>query len=189
MRLSSSRALVDMKPVLLDPAAAGPDPVYQVFTDLNDHFWVNKTVITPGRMGKEYSKTFGHYHGVDVFEKYFVAEGKGVLQLQKKHIEGETWLTEMVNEVLLVKAEPGDEIIVTAPYGHSWSNVGDKELVLFDNWSIPHEPTDYDAIKKLHGLAYYLTEEGREIKAVTNPNYKNLPQPTWLTAEELVNRA
>lgn len=169
MKLSLSRNLGAMRSVILEPAATGPDPVYEVFTDLGDHFWMNKTVIAPGRLGKEYPKTFGHYHGVDTFEKYYVAQGKGVLQLQKKDL----------TEVVLIKAETGDEVVITPEYGHSWSNVGKDELVLFDNWSTPHSPADYEAIEKLHGLAYYLIEENGEIKTVPNPNYKNLPEPKW----------
>lgn len=189
MKLSSSQSLEAMRNVLLEPTATGSDPVYQVFTDLNDHFWINKTIIASGRLGNEYPKTFGHYHGVDTFEKYYVASGKGMLVLQKKHIEGEIWTTEVVDEVLLVKAETGDEVVITAEYGHSWSNVGDSPLVLLDNWSTPHSPTDYEAIEELHGLAYYLIEENGEIKALPNPNYQNLPEPVWLTATEFNQRS
>lgn len=187
MKLVASRGLQEeMKVVFLhNLEGTGPDPVYQVFTDLGDHFWVNKTVIAPGRLGDEYTLTFGHYHGVDVDEKYYVASGSGVLQLQKKHLENGVWVPEIVDEVLLVKAEVGDEVIIKPEYGHSWSNVGDDELILFDNWSTPHSPSDYEAIEKLHGLAYYLIEENGQIKAVPNPNYKNLPEPRWLNAEEL----
>lgn len=189
MKLSSSRSLEAIRVVLLDTTASGPDPVYQVFTDLGDHLWINKTVIAPGWLGKEYPKTFGHYHGVDTFEKYYVAEGQGILQLQEKHIEGEIWTAEVVDEVLLIKAGAGDEVVITSEYGHSWSNVGDSPLVLFDNWNIPHSSTDYEVIEKLHGLAYYLIEENREMKTVPNPNYKNLPEPKWLTATEFNQRS
>lgn len=186
MKLAASRSLLEeMKVVFLhNPEMTGPNPVYQVFTDLNDHFWVNKTVISPGRLGDEYTLTFGHYHGVDVPEKYYVAQGKGVLQLQKKHIGNNVWMPEVVDEALLIKAETGDEVVITPEYGHSWSNVGKNELVLFDNWSSPHCPTDYEAIEKLHGLAYYLIEDNGETKTVPNPNYRNLPEPKWLTTGE-----
>lgn len=174
-----------MKVVFHDPESSGPDPVYQVFTDLEDHFWINKTVIAAGRLGKEYPKTFGHYHGVAVDEKYYVAAGQGVLQLQKKHLENSVWIPEMVDEVLFIKAKPGDEVIIMPEWGHSWSNVGPDELILFDNWSTPHSPTDYENIEKLHGLAYYLIEEDGEIKVVANPNYQNLPEPKWIKATDL----
>lgn len=174
MRLASSRSLLEEMKVVFYEAdvTSAPDPVYQVFTDLGDHFWINKTVIFPGRLGKEYPKTFGHYHGVNIDEKYYVAQGKGILILQNK------------KEVLLIKAGVGDEIVIKPEYGHSWSNVGDGELVLYDNWSTPHSPTDYEQIEKLHGMAYYLVEEEGKIKTLPNQNYKNLPEPVWLTTEE-----
>ncbi len=161
----------------MDPdLTSGPDPVYQVFTDLGEHFWINKTVVAPGKLGQEFTKTFGHYHGVLVDEKYFVAEGTGVLVLENE------------KEVFLVKAGVGDEVVIKPEYGHSWSNVGKGDLVLLDNWSIPHSPTDYAQIKRLHGMAYYLVEESGEIKSVANSNYKSPPSPIWLTAEEFRNR-
>ncbi len=175
MKLVSSRSLIsEMRVVLCDPAVAGPDPVYQVFTDLGDHFWINKTVISAGRLGKEFPKTFGHYHGVNVNEKYYVAQGSGVLVLHKKSAD----------KVFLIKAGVGDEVIITPEYGHSWSNVGNSELVLFDNWSTPHSPADYEQIEKLHGMAYYIIEEDGVLKTIPNSNYKDLPGPIWLTAEE-----
>jgi len=187
MKLISSRSLLEeMKVVFLhNPEMTGPNPVYRVFSDLGDHFWVNKTIIAPGRLGDEYPLTFGHYHGVNVDEKYYVAQGEGVLLLQKKHLEGGTWIPEMVDEILLVTANVGDEVNIAPEYGHSWSNVGEKELVLFDNWSTPHTPVDYENIEKLHGLACYLIEEDGKIKPVPNPNYKNLPEPKWIMAKDL----
>lgn len=158
---------------MMDPStSSGPDPVYQVFTDLNDHFWINKTVLAKGRLGKEFPKTAGHYHQVKVDEKYYVAQGKGVLVLQT------------ADKVWLVKAGAGDEVIIKPEFGHSWSNVGEDELVLFDNWSVPHSPADYAPVLKNHGLAYYLVDENGEVKAVPNQNYQNPPKPRWLTAAE-----
>lgn len=187
MKLVASRSLLsEMKVVFLhNPEMTGPDPVYRVFTELGDHFWINKTVITPGKLGDEYTLTFGHYHGIDVPEKYYVAQGQGVLQLQKKHLEGDRWIFDVVDEVLLVRAAAGDEVVITPEYGHSWSNVGQDELILFDNWSTPHSPADYENIEKLHGLAYYLIGGNGEVKVVPNPNYRNLPGARWITAAEL----
>ena len=174
MRLASSRSLLEEMKVVFYEAdvTSAPDPVYQVFTDLGDHFWINKTVIAAGRLGNEYPKTFGHYHGANIDEKYYVAQGKGILQLQSD------------NEVFLIKAGVGDEVIIKPKYGHSWSNVGDKELVLFDNWSTPHSPADYEQIEKMHGMAYYIVEDGGDTKVIANKNYKDLPSPVWMTAKE-----
>lgn len=184
MKLSITRDLESLRPVLKDPHSLGPNPVYWVFSGVSEDRWANMTMIVPGRLDTEYPKTFGHYHGVRVNETYHVVCGEGILLMQKKHLEDEKWIPEMVDEVLLVKAKVGDLVVITPEYGHSWSNVGRGPLIFFDNWREEHTPTDYEEIKRLQGLAYYLTEEGGQPKPVPNSNYKNLPAPVWLTAEE-----
>lgn len=187
MTLSFSRRLFEIRPVLLDPNSSGPDPVYQVFTDLQLEGWVNKTIVAPGRYTNEYPKTFGHYHPTPDPETYSVLSGQGILILQKKHFENGSWTPEKVATVFLIKAVAGDKVIITPEFGHSWSNTAPVPLVLLDDWSTPHSPADYEAIKKLHGLAYYLVEENDEIKALVNPNYQNPPSPLWLTAKEFAS--
>lgn len=182
MKFGSVRSLTELKPVLKDPNAIGPDPVYQVFYQKAGQ-WANKTVIANGRIGEEYPKTFGHYHNVAVNETYRITEGEGILLLQKKHIENGVWIPEVVDEVLLIRAKARDEIVITPEWGHSWSNTGSAPLVLYDDWKSGHTPADYEEIERLHGLAYYLIENPA-VKAVPNPNYHNLPEPIWLSVEE-----
>lgn len=194
MKLGSTRDLSGLKPVLKDPNSFGPDPVYWVFSEVTEgrpeqsegsKSWANVTVIAPGKIGEEYPKTFGHYHGTDVDEVYHLIEGEGVLLLQKKFIdENGNWIKEKVEEVVLIKAKPGDEVVITPEWGHSWSNIGKGPLLSFDNWRAGHSPTDYSDIEALQGLAYYLVEEAGKVTAVANPNYIDLPGPKWMSAEE-----
>lgn len=180
MRMSL-RTLDQLRPVLQNPRSTGPDPVYQVFTDLDDLPWINKTIIQPGKIGGEYPKTFGHYNGTRVDETYKLSQGEGVLLLQKGKPDA-------TGEVLLIKTEPGSQILIAPDYAHSWSNVGSTKLVLLDNWNHGHTLHEYKPIEEYHGMAYYLVEEDNQAKAVPNPNYKNLPEPVWLTAEEFSAR-
>lgn len=185
MKLGSIRELSGLKPVLKDPNATGPDPAYWVFSEISDAVWFNITITAPGRYSQEYPKTFGHYHPEDaVTEIYKVIEGEGIMLLQKKHLENGQTVPEVVEEVILIKTKPGDEIRITPEWGHSWSNIGHLPLITFDNWSFGHLPTDYEIIEKLQGMAYYLIEENGQPKAVLNPRYQNLPEPLWLTAKE-----
>lgn len=189
MKLFSTRSLESLKIVLKDPGSTGPDPAYWVFSEVSEGKWANITIWAPGRYNGEYTKTFGHYHPENAAnETYRVIEGKGILQLQKKHLENGTWTPEKVDEVFLIKAETGDEIIIPFEYGHCWSNIGDGPLLTFDNWTSGHTPADYEPVEKLQGLAYYLIEEQEEIKAIPNSKYKDLPEPVWLTAEEFAKR-
>ncbi len=216
MKLGSIRDLEGNKSVLMDRSATGPDPVYWVFSEISDSsslkgpapqddkkVWANVTLITPGlytsagstilttsplSAGGEFPKTFGHYHGTNVNETYFLVAGKGVLQLQSKFIENGQWIKIKVRKVYLIKADPGDEILITPEWGHSWSNVGDLPLISFDNWTLGHSPSDYEDIKALQGLAYYLTKDNGEIKTIPNPRYKDLPEPIWITAKEFAEK-
>lgn len=177
VQLSSTRTLEQLRPVLKDPASSGPPTVYEVFPSEGE--WVNKTVVYPGKLGEEYTKTFGHYHPEGApDEVYRVTEGEGILELQKKNL----------SEVLLVKAKSGDEIVITPEYGHSWSNISTTPLILVDNWEIGHTRADYGPIERIGGMAYYLVELNGEPQAVPNANYKNLPEPVFLTAEEFRRR-
>lgn len=190
MKLASTRNLEELRPVLKNPESVGPDSVYWVFNDVSSDKWANMTIINNGLLDNEYIKTFGHYHGVDVNETYHIIEGLGVAVLQKKHIENGNLIPEMVDIVYLVKLKPGDEITYKPEYGHSLSNTGSIPLITYDDWRLGH-PTadkfDYEPIEKQKGMAYYLVKEDDEIKAIANLNYKNLPEPIWLTAEEFKN--
>jgi len=180
----TTRSLEDLKPVLQDPSSQGPSPIYTV-EPANQDEWINKTVIQPGKLGKEYTKTFGHYHTIKSEpELYRVESGEGILILQKKHIKEGEWRPEKVDEVLLVQAKAGDQILITPEYGHSWSNVVPSPLVLLDNWSYEHSNEDYAFIAKHKGMSYYLVEEDGKPTPVKNTNYE-APQPIWATPEQL----
>ncbi len=108
--------------------------------------------------------------------------------MQKKLFRNDEWVQDEVEEVVLVKARPGEEIIITPEWGHAWTNIGQSALISFDDWRDGHSPDDYKPIEKLGGLAFYLVEENGEPRPVANPNYKNLRQPLWLTAEEFKDK-
>ncbi|MDD2823253.1 MAG: glucose-6-phosphate isomerase family protein [Candidatus Daviesbacteria bacterium] len=184
MKLSVQKTLEQVKSVLISSKSTGPDPVYFVFKELEHEKWANITIIQNGKIGIEYPKTFGHYHSTNVNETYQVLAGEGVMQLNKKHINEGKWDPALVDEVYLIKAKAGDEIVITPEFGHSWSNTGDFPLITCDNWTAGHHPSDYEEVEKHHGLAYYLTEEKGKAKAIPNPNYRCSPDPIWITAEE-----
>ena len=169
----------------MDPQATGVDPAYWVFGEITPDKWANLTVTAPGKIGDEYPKTFGHYHSTQVNETYHLISGHAVLILQKKHYENGSWTPEMVDEVLLVKLGPGDEVVIHPQYGHALVNTGAEPLLTYDDWRAGHLPSDYEQIEKLQGLAYYITEVNGQPQAVPNPRYKNLPIPIWSTPPEL----
>jgi oxalate decarboxylase/phosphoglucose isomerase-like protein (cupin superfamily) len=190
MRLEWLRSKAEIKDVLLEPKANGPEIAYWIFSDLssktkntNKKKWQNMTVIAPGLYGNEFPKTYGHYHTHHVLETYKLTAGEGIFILQKKFMEKGQWNPEKVSEIYMVKLSPNEEIVVPHEFAHSWSNIGDTPLVTFDDWDSGHVPTDYEAIKRLKGMCFYIVNDGG-IKFVPNPRYKNHPEPKILTAKE-----
>lgn len=185
MKLITTRTLDDLRPVLLDPKCAGPETVYWVFGKATiDVTWENMTIITPGLLGRELPKTYGHYHGTNIEEIYAEVSGQGILLLQKKIVRDGKFVPNEVSEVLLVKVFHGEKVIIRPEYGHSWSNTGPQPFITYDNWKAGHSPPDYEVIKDLHGMAYYLTKDGDKVVPIANPNYKNLPKPVFLSAQD-----
>jgi oxalate decarboxylase/phosphoglucose isomerase-like protein (cupin superfamily) len=174
MVLKSLRSLEEMQKVWLQPEVTGHDPVYWVFSDVWPGKWQNMTVINNGRYGREFGKTFGHYHGVDVVEKYRVLDGEGVLVLQSRGLE----------RVVLVRMNSGQEVDIKPIWGHAWVNVGRGPLVLLDDWSEGHSGGDYSFMAERRGMAVYVVDKNGEVAIETNPNYQNVKYE-WLTIEQL----
>jgi len=191
MNIRSARNISELKEVLKDPNSQGPETAYWVFGDISEGKWENMTVTTPGKYGDEFPKTYGHYHTAsNETEIYKLVSGKGIFLLQKKHTnEKGDIVPNKVDEVFLIKAEtPGEEVSVPKDYGHSWSNIREEPLVTFDNWRWKHQPTDYELIKQLKGMVYYLVEKEGEVDLIPNPNYIDHPTPQWTTPKEFANR-
>jgi oxalate decarboxylase/phosphoglucose isomerase-like protein (cupin superfamily) len=159
MKLVSSRSLNDLKPVLMDSESGGPDPVYEVYTDIDEPGWVNKTVLYPGRLGSEYPKTFGHYHSTDKDEIYKVVAGEGFLLKQNE------------KEVVFIKLKEGVEHTITPQWGHCLINTGSTPLVVLDNWSHGHQESDYEKVTQNHGMGYYLVDQEGQPTPELNPHY------------------
>jgi len=187
MKLKSTRPIQELKEVLYNPNSKGPQEAYWVFSELGHKKWENMTIISPGTYDKEFNKTYGHYNSVDINETYKLLSGKGILMLQKKFYENNNWIQNKVEQVCFITANPGDEIIITPEWGHAWTNMGDLPLISLDTWRSGHKPSDYENIKKLQGMAYYLIKEKNDVKIVPNPNYENLPEPKWITPQEFTN--
>lgn len=182
------RRLHDMEDVLFDKewfdrTDLRNKDIYYMFRDLakNDtdleiikahHLRYDITVIPPGMLGSEYIKTVGHYHpevpGTDISypEIYQVLEGSATYLLQKvEHGEEDIAL-----DVVIIKAEKGDLVIVPPEYGHVTINASEKTLEMA-NWVCRDFSSIYEPIKRLSGASYFLLKDG----FVENPLYKDIP--------------
>ena len=175
MKLAITKSLEEMRRVLRDSNAVGPDPVYWVFREIPGPTWKNMTVIPPGDFNGEYTKTVGHYHvnksgGIN----YYIVSGIGVFVMQKKNMDENNLFTpEIVSEVQVKRVKQGETIEMTSDYGHCLVNIGDEPLITYDDHAVDHVPEDYAAVEKLHGMAYYLFKENGKDKVVPNPHNPN----------------
>lgn len=170
------RSLTEMRSVLRDPEAEGPERVYAMYRMVGEResFAVQTayglrydlTVIPAGRLGSERVKTQGHYHplasdGVAFPEIYAVLAGQAGFLLQSGGVAGP------LEEVLLVQAAAGDQVVIPPGYGHVTVNTGEDTLVLA-NLVEAHFSSLYAPYLAHHGAAFYLRADG-QLEA--NPHY------------------
>ncbi len=132
------------------------------------------TIIPPRVLGVEYVKTMGHYHPpvpeakLSYVEVYEVLNGEAHYLLQKCQ-------DDYVRDVVLIKAERGDKVIIPPDYGHVTINPSNKELQMC-NWVARDFSSIYEPIKEKGGAAYFELVTG----FVKNENYGNVPELRFL---------
>lgn len=152
------RKLEDMREVLMNPGAEGPENVYVMVRGRP-----NVTVLVPGKIGQEFTKTHGHYHKNDRSEIYKVLFGEGKMLIQNRD----------ASDVQLLEMMAGGEVIVPEGYAHTMINTGDGPLVTADDCPSDAEAAvnDYEPIKEKKGFALYVIEEDGKVRTVPNPSY------------------
>lgn len=143
------------------------EPVFNEFNIRHDI-----SVIFPGKIGKEFVKTIGHFQplkntGKETYSEYYeVLSGEAIFLLQKNARNNE------VEEVIAIEAKVGDKVYIPPNYGHVIINPGEGFLVVANltaNVSTISEPF-FDK----SGAAYFYveTEKGKG-DWIKNPGYKN----------------
>jgi len=188
MKLKSARTVKSLSSVLLDKSIPlSTVEIYWVFSGISTDKWENMTIISNEMLGKEYPKTFGHYHNIHATETTHLVQGEGIYQVQEKFYDSSgKWVKDKVKAVYFVQAMPGDEIVTTPNFAHSLSNLGSTPLLTFDDWREGHTDHDYEIIKKLGGMAYYVCIKKGALDLVPNPNYKELPPPKIISAKNFM---
>ena len=178
------RRLFDMKDVIYDRkwlSNAENSELYYMYRELSlskkdaiamkEHgLRYDITVIPPQMLGCEFVKTAGHYHplvpGTQITypEIYEVLGGEATYILQKPDNEG-------INDVILVKADAGDKVIIPPGYGHLTINASNKVLKMA-NWVARDFESIYQPIKEKGGGAYFILDKGM----VKNPQYEHVPE-------------
>jgi glucose-6-phosphate isomerase, archaeal len=181
-----------MKEVLLQPEAEGPEIHYYMIRGGAEK--TNITVWETGMVGNEYIKTYGHYHVGKIDETYYIVAGEGVVLLQKRKDDSQG--KPIDNEIeffFAIKVKAGDKVFIPSGVGHLVCNTGKVWLVTVDDSPVNFDEVDpvslpghadYLPVQKMQGFAYYLVKEESGPVLVKNPNYRQLPNPVWLTPEE-----
>ena len=186
----------EMKDVLLHPEEDGPKIHYYMIRGGKDK--KNITIWETGLVGGEYIKTYGHYHVGKLDESYLILQGEGIVLLQKRKDEKD----DEVESFYAIPVKKGDSVFISSGTGHLVVNTGKTWLVTSDDSPVNFEEADpvslpghadYEAVKKMHGFAYYVIEDpstgsGGKPVLVKNENYKAVPEAKWLTPEEYAQK-
>ncbi len=170
LRKPEVRMALQLKPVLAEPDRLKEDfPAYFMYRDLYESeedrekiiassLRYDITVIPPAKVGREYIKTFGHYHPpankVSYPEIYEVLEGEAIYLLQKR---GER--DSVIEDVVAVYAKKGDKVVIPPDYGHVTINPSNSTLKMA-NWVCRNFSSIYEPYSRLRGACYYYTTEG-----------------------------
>ncbi|RLI92456.1 MAG: glucose-6-phosphate isomerase [Candidatus Altiarchaeales archaeon] len=188
------RMLSDMKEVIYDREwlkGAQDVELYYMYRGLalndrdreilrREHLRYDITVIPPYNLGNEFVKTAGHYHpkvsGTDLSytEIYEVLEGRAHYLLQRLEKGG-------IRDVVLVRAEKGDKVVIPPDYGHITINPSERELRMA-NFVSDRFSSVYEPIREKGGGAYFELIDGSFIR---NKNYEELPDLRFLKARDL----
>ncbi len=120
---------------------SGDPVIYETFEppipEASGHLKFGITVLSPGRVGREYFMTKGHYHVQrQTAEVYVGLRGRGYLVMQTEQ-----------GARRAVPVEPGSVVYVAPGWAHRTVNTGDEPLVVF--YAFPADAGhDYHAIAR-----------------------------------------
>ncbi|MBC7347568.1 MAG: glucose-6-phosphate isomerase [Clostridia bacterium] len=197
------RRLADATAVLLDNVEPTGQPLYYMYRGVSHRdraplfdqqgIRFDLTVLVPGKIGREFVKTVGHFHALkpdakdETFPEYYeVLSGEALYLLQKNSRSGD------VEEIIAVEAKKGDKVYVPPNYGHVTVNPGEDFLVMA-NLVAADFPSLYEPFRNKRGAAYYCIEdENGRTEFIRNPNYHNsvglklVPAPNLSQPTEVV---
>lgn len=183
----------EMNGLLYKMDGANPDELYyDVYRDVRyaadeallerDQYKYDFTLIMPGQVNGECKKTSGHYHGYNPErtntypEVYEVLAGTALYVLQRAdNFEGRAEDLK-VDDIIIVKVEAGQSIIIPPNYGHASLNGGDG-VMLFSNLAYGPCKVLYDQVRHYGGMGYFAFREKGALSFRMNEKYKNVPMP------------
>lgn len=140
------------------------------------HLTFSFVLLPPRRIGGEYVKTSGHYHGcipgtsLGSPEIYSQLYGRQLLFLQKPDPEDTT----AAAECLLIELSPGMAVEIPPGYLHVLINHSREPTLLVGLYrnDVTH---NYKPVRAMGGLAYHVLGEPDGLVARLNPAYRRAP--------------
>jgi glucose-6-phosphate isomerase len=127
--------------------------------EVEGHLNFGITIINPGKIGKEYYLTRGHYHAKEgTAEVYIGLNGEGMIIMQKK--DGQFSYLSMKKGVI---------VYVPPFWAHRTINVGKRKFSFLYIYP-SNAGHDYEIIKQ-KGFAKIIIEENGKTKIIDNPKF------------------
>lgn len=184
------RTLNDVRPMLRDPQAGGPDELYTIYMDIarsedtsalrDQGLLYGAVVYSSGTLGGERLRSQGHIHsrqpGGDLrySEVYEFWTGRAYLYLQRECAPD-------VSRAMLVEVGPGDKVVVPSGWVHLVVTLG-AETVSFGAWCARDNQIEYEGLKALGGPAYFVLADGRVAR---NPNYATVAEIEYCSPSDI----
>ena len=161
-RLSELRGLYQDEAAFERAVAEGGDPIAYEVTDYRkteSDISFGTTVMMPGKVGREYFMTRGHFHErPECSEAYYTQSGEGMLLLESR--TGETRVIEM---------KPGVCAFIPPEWAHRSINTGSEKLV-FVWFCATDAGHDYGEILT-HGMRKLVVERDGRRTVADNPKF------------------
>lgn len=175
------RRLDEVRSLLRDPAASGPDHLYTIYMDIRVPgraealrslgLGYGAVVYNHGALGGEALRSQGHVHsapaatGIAYSEIYEFWHGRGLVYMQDS-------ATASVTDVIVVEAGPGDKVVIPPGWAHATVNLGDSPMAFGAVYALEAQLL-YEPLRKLQGTAHYVLADGT---LEPNPRYRTVPE-------------
>jgi len=174
------RSLDSIRPSLLDPQCAGPDPVYAIAMDVGTedrredllarNLLFGVVTYAAGCLGNEPVRSQGHIHAVSQScgrstpELYEIWAGRAVILMQETAEDDP-------GRCFAVTAEPGEVVVVPPGWAHATISADPLQSLTFGAWCVRDFGFDYVGVRAHAGLAWFPKLEGGALDWIVNPRY------------------
>ena len=174
------RRLDEVRALLRDPQASGPDHLYTIYMDIRvpgigeglraNGLGYGAVVYNHGALGREALRSQGHVHsasaatGVAYSEVYEFWHGRGLVYMQDR-------ASADVTDVIVVEAGQGDKVAIPPGWAHATVNIGDGPMAFGAVYALEAQLL-YEPLRRLQGTAHYVLADG---SLEANPRYAAVP--------------